>query len=72
MLVTLRKQDLFLHCFDDDVEKYMADRERKHYKKKFYLPGIRKTIFSNFEVFFGVSENGDIVTQRFDSSTGDR
>ena len=34
----------------------MADREKNNYKRKFYLPGIRQTIFSNFEVVFGVSE----------------
>ena len=56
MLVTLRKQDLLLHCFDDDVERFLVGREKKHYKQKFYLPAIRKSIFSNFEVIFGVSE----------------
>ena len=74
MLVTLRKQDLLLHCFDNDVEKYMAARERRHYKQKYYLPGIRKTIFASFEVIFGVSESqllneftlkGEKVDKRF-------
>ena len=74
MLVTLRKQDLLLHCFDDDVERFLVGREKKHYKQKFYLPAIRKSIFSNFEVIFGVSESqlldnfthkGEKVEKRF-------
>ena len=56
MLVTLRKEDLIQYCFNNDVEKYMADREKNHHKRKFNLPGIRQTIFTNFEVIFGVSE----------------
>ena len=56
MLVTLRKEDLVKYCFGGNVEKFMADREKNNYKRKFYLPGIRQSIFSNFEVIFGVSE----------------
>ena len=56
MLVSLRKEDLIQYCFNNDVEKFLADREKNHHKRKFFLPGIRKTIFSNFEVMFGVAE----------------
>ena len=57
MLVTLRKEDLVLHLFNDDIEKFEADREKNNFKRKTYLPSIRQAIFSKFEEFFGVSEN---------------
>ena len=74
MLVTLRKQDLVLHCFDDDIEKYKSDRERNNYKKNPYLSRIRQAIFSKFEEIFGVTEcqlleeftcNGEKIDKRF-------
>ena len=74
MLVTLRKEDLVFHCFNDDIEKFKSDREKSNFKRKAYLPGIRQDIFSKFEEFFGVSEsqllenftlNGEKIDKRF-------
>ena len=55
MLVTLCKNDLIANFFNGDIEKFKFERETGHVKRPMYLTGIRSSVFSNFEAFFGLS-----------------
>ena len=60
MLVTLRKDDIVYHFFNNDLEYFMSEKEKGHFDPKSrptYMPGIRKSIFSKFEEIFGVAAN---------------
>ena len=68
MLVTLRKEDIVFHFFNDDIEQFMSDKEKGNFdpqKRPTYMPGIRKSIFLKFEEIFGVSANQLIENYTF-------
>ena len=71
MLVSLFKKDIISICYNDDIEKFKSDRENGNVKRDTYLPGIRQTIFSNFETFFGLNANDLIQNYTFNGGKVD-
>ena len=66
MLVTLYKKDLVTHYHDDDIEKFMSAKEKKHFKRPSFLPGVRAQIFANFKEYFGLTLDDLIENYTFE------